>query len=506
MPTNFYFDNFAHTGQQNLIEDLIIESIKIYGYDNFYIPRTIVKEDDLFGEDVLSKFDNALPLEMYVKNVEGFDGEGEFLTKFNLEVRDQITFSIAQRRWQEEIDVTNRKVDEQGESINRPTEGDLIFFPLTGQLYEIKYVDKQPIFYQMGSLQMYDLRCELFEYSHEIVDTGVKAIDDLAARHTINVLNFQVLLETFKERATGTAVNSAGGVSSVIVNNPGDYSTVPSVTFGAPPAAQKALATSSITGDAVTGATLNNNQFGSGYVPNSTVGVTFSDPETTNRVTATATATISSGSVQNTNITNNGGFYLEPPAVTVSASPTGDDAVITSKIDSNFRVTNLVIASAGSGYTSAPTITIATPNNAIHFRATGTATANSQGNITSLTITDGGKYYENPPTVTIANPPDAVTATGTPVLTGTGVTSVSMSNNGRGYVNVNGTVFNPSVTFSVETFTGSIKLEDNSGLVLENTANTVNRNSTANNQLFESEKTGFIDFTEQNPFSEGTDW
>ena len=81
-----------------------------------------------------------------------------------------------------------------------------------------------------------------------------------------------------------------------------------------------------------------------------------------------------------------------------------------------------------------------------------------------------------------------------------------MSNNGRGYVNVNGTVFNPSVTFSVETFTGSIKLEDNSGLVLENTANTVNRNSTANNQLFESEKTGFIDFTEQNPFSEGTDW
>ena len=83
MATNFYFNNNAHFGQQNLIEDLIIESIKIYGYDNFYIPRTLVKEDDLFGEDVLSKFDSAYAMEMYVKNVEGFDGEGEFLSKFN---------------------------------------------------------------------------------------------------------------------------------------------------------------------------------------------------------------------------------------------------------------------------------------------------------------------------------------------------------------------------------------------------------------------------------------
>ena len=154
-----YINNDKFKCIKDLIEDLIIESIKIYGYDNFYIPRTIVKEDDLFGEDVLSKFDNALPLEMYIKNVEGFDGEGEFLTKFNLEVRDQVTFSIAQRRWQEEVDVLDRKLDEQGERVTRPTEGDLIFFPLTGQLYEIKYVDKQPIFYQMGQLQMYDLRC-----------------------------------------------------------------------------------------------------------------------------------------------------------------------------------------------------------------------------------------------------------------------------------------------------------------------------------------------------------
>ena len=503
MPTNFYFDNFAHTGQQNLIEDLIIESIKIYGYDNFYIPRTIVKEDDLFGEDVLSKFDNALPLEMYVKNVEGFDGEGEFLTKFNLEVRDQITFSIAQRRWQEEIDITDRKIDEQGERVNRPTEGDLIFFPLTGQLYEIKYVDKQPIFYQMGQLQMYDLRCELFEFSHERVSTGVKAIDDLAARHTINVLNFQILLESSKERAEGTAILTGDSVSSVTLTNVGDYVEAPTITFGAPPAAQKAIATSTITGDAVTSATVNPNNRGSGYVSN--VPVTFSNPETTQRLNATATASISGGSVSSVTVTVAGGFYTTAPPVTVTASPTGDDAVLTSNIGGN-SVINLQIISAGSGYTTAPTITIGAPNNAIHFAATGIAVPDANGNIGNITITNGGKYYENAPSVNIGNPPDSVRATATSTISGTSVSTITITEQGRGYMNVNGTPFVPSVTFSVETFVGGIRLEDGDGLLLEATANTTHENSTANNTFFETSKTSFLDFSELNPFSEGTDW
>ena len=503
MPTNFYFDNFAHSGQQNLIEDLIIESIKIYGYDNFYIPRTIIKEDDLFGEDVLSKFDNALPLEMYVKNVEGFDGEGEFLSRFNVEVRDNITFSIAQRRWQEEISIEDRKIDEQGERVNRPVEGDLIFFPLTGQLYEIKYVDKQPIFYQMGQLQMYDLRCELFEFSHERVTTGVKAIDDLAARHTVNVLNFQILLEASKERALGTAVLTNDKVTSVSLSNLGDYDASPTVTFGAPPAAQVAIATSTISSGAVTGATVNSNLQGSGYIAN--VPVTFSSPETTQRITATATATISGGSVSAVTLTENGGFYTTAPPVSVSASPSGDDAVLTSTIAGN-SLLSIVIQSAGSGYTSAPTVTIGTPNNAIHFAASGVAVPDAKGNIGSITITDGGKYYENAPSVTIGNPPDSIRATGTVQILGTQVSGVTITNQGRGYVNVNGTPFVPSVAFSVETFTGGIRLEDGDGLLLEATANTTHENSTANNVFFETNKSGFIDFSELNPFSEGTDW
>ena len=503
MPTNFYFDNFAHQGQQNLIEDLIIESIKIYGYDCHYIPRTIVKEDNLFGEDVLSKFDNAYPLEMYIKNVEGFDGEGEFLSRFNVEVRDQITFSIAQRRWQEEIDPSSYKTDNQGDNILRPTEGDLIFFGMTGQLYEIKYVDKQPIFYQMGQLQMYDFRCELFEYSHQTVSTGVKAIDDLAARHTINVLNFQVLLEAFKERATATATVTGDKVTALTIGDVGDYSLVPTITISAPPAAQVAVATSSLTGTSVTGATINSSNRGTGY--QTSVPVTFSAPEEAGRITAQGVAALSGGSVASATVTVAGAFYTVAPPVTVGASPTGDDAVLVSSIGNN-SVLNLTVISGGSGYSSIPTITIGTPNSAIHFTATGTAVPDSKGNISSITITDGGKYYQNPPTITVGNPPDSVRATATASLSGSAVSTINITSPGQGYINSNGTDFIPTVTFTVETLVGGIKLEDDDGLLLEVTANTVNVNSTANNEFFETSKSGFIDFSELNPFSEGTDW
>ena len=505
MPTNFYFDNFAHSGQQNLIEDLITESIKIYGYDNFYIPRTLVKEDNLFGEDVLSKFDSAYPIEMYIKNVEGFDGEGEFLSRFNVEVRDSITFSMSQKRWQEEIPDGSKKTDNQGDLIQRPTEGDLIFFPLTGQLYEIKYVDKQPIFYQLGQLQMFDLRCELFEFSHERVTTGVKAIDDLAERHTINVLNFQILIESAKERAIGTATTTNDKVTGVIVNSPGDYTTAPTLTFSPPPAAQVAVGSSTISGDRVVSATVDSNNQGTGYVSGVDVPVTFSNPTGVLRDTAEATATISGGVVNSVTVTNPGNFYNIAPTVGVTASPTGDDAILSSSIGNN-SVLQINIVSGGSGYTTAPTVTIGDPQSASEFRAQGIATANAKGNISTITITDGGKYYASAPTVIVGNPPDSIRAEGQATLTGTGVTSVT--NQGRGYVQPNGTLITPIITFSTETFdTGvGIKLEDNSGLLLERTANTVNVNSTANNEFFETSKSGFIDFSELNPFSEGTDW
>jgi len=169
MATNFYFQNFSSSGEQNLIENLVIESIKIHGIDNYYIPRKIINRDNAFREQEFSEYGEAIQVEMYIRNVDGFEGDGEFLSKFGVEVRDQITFSVALRVFENEVGSVLRR--------DRPTESDLVFFPFTKALYTIKYVNKKPIFYQMGALQMYDIVCELFEYSNEIFNTGIDLID-----------------------------------------------------------------------------------------------------------------------------------------------------------------------------------------------------------------------------------------------------------------------------------------------------------------------------------------
>src|SRR5210317_527680 len=179
MSTNVFFNNFDSYAEKNLIEDLIIESIRIYGHDMYYCPRTIVGENTIFNEDAVSEYNTHYLVEMYIKNVEGFEGEGDVLSKFNIEIRDNITFTLARRVYDEEIGVTQGNV--------RPYEGDIIFMPLTGKVYQIKFVEHESVFYQMGALQTYDLKCELFEYSNERLNTGVPIIDDLEQQYSLNV-------------------------------------------------------------------------------------------------------------------------------------------------------------------------------------------------------------------------------------------------------------------------------------------------------------------------------
>jgi hypothetical protein len=201
MPTtNLYFNNYKFSGESNLIEDLIIESIKIYGLECYYMPRTLVDEDLVFGEDTLSKFDHAYPIEMYIKSVDGFEGEGDFLSKFNIEIRDEMVLTVSRRRFSEEISDV-----ETTEDIGRPSEGDLIYFPLNNKVFEVKFVEHEAIFYQMGSLQTYDLRCELFEYSHERLDTGIAAIDSIEDAYSGDTLN-ELLLEDGSVLITETGI------------------------------------------------------------------------------------------------------------------------------------------------------------------------------------------------------------------------------------------------------------------------------------------------------------
>lgn len=176
MALSTYFQNYEASGEQRLIEELILESIKIYGVSTYYLPRTRTNIDDIFNEDTLSVFDDAYELEMYVKNVEGFEGEGDFLSRFGLEIRDQMTLTVSRRRFLEELD---------SEPLERPREGDLIWLPFIkgskedskGSLYEIKFVQHEAIFYQLGDLQTYDITIEKFAYSDERIDTDISDID-----------------------------------------------------------------------------------------------------------------------------------------------------------------------------------------------------------------------------------------------------------------------------------------------------------------------------------------
>lgn len=188
MATSFYFNNFGASQEQLLIENLVVESIRIYGHDLYYLPRTLVNSDAIYGEETYSTFDSQYFVEMYIKNVDGFAGQGDFLSKFNLEIRDQVTFTVARRVFSEEVGALT--------SFVRPREGDLIYFPLNRKLFEIKFVEHEAIFYQLGALQTFDLVCELFEYSNEVFNTGIAEIDDKQKPLTFNMYDFGIQLES----------------------------------------------------------------------------------------------------------------------------------------------------------------------------------------------------------------------------------------------------------------------------------------------------------------------
>ena len=233
MATNKYFNNFAYAREQDLVEDLTIESIKIYGHNVKYLPKTVSGIDHLFGEDKLLKYETAADVEIYIKNVEGFEGEGEFMSKFGVQLNDQLTLTVARKRFDQirteklttevgynylqesaNTDSPSRQFltgNNHTESIvletgttgvnaysitaNRPQEGDLVFFPLVNKIFEIKYVEHEDIFYQTGRLQSYDLRCELFKYSSEQIRTGNTEIDSTETAQTLDTLLYEMLLE-----------------------------------------------------------------------------------------------------------------------------------------------------------------------------------------------------------------------------------------------------------------------------------------------------------------------
>ena len=164
MAVNPYFNKFKNLPEQNLVEDLTIEAIKIHGMEMYYIPRTMVHRDDFFGEAPYSRFSSFKMIEMYMDTTTAFEGGDQF-TKFGFEVRDSVKFTVSRKRFKRETGMA------------RPMEGDLLYLPLNRGLFEIKFVEHENPFYQLGKLVSYQMTCELFQYSEEKLNTGVAAID-----------------------------------------------------------------------------------------------------------------------------------------------------------------------------------------------------------------------------------------------------------------------------------------------------------------------------------------
>jgi len=352
MAKNVYFSN-GTSSEQRLYEDLIIESLKIYGHDVYYLPREIVKEDRIFREDILSKFDENYMIEMYLSNFEGFEGDGTLLSKFGVRISDEATFIISKRRWEDLISSSNNLVTSK-----RPNEGDVIYFPLTGQFFQIKFVEHEKPFRQLDAIQTYQLIAETMEFSDERFETGIPEIDNVT-----------------RDSGYSMVFKLIDGIKSVILTNPGSgYGRNTTVTFGTPGAGAQATVSVSTSGIITS---INLTEPGAGYLSAPNVSIVGSGTNATSIATianrqsfktgetvygssksATATSKITLGSVTSLTVQKLGEGYTTAPTVTITTPPTGGTQATATAVLTEGRVTSINITNPGSGYTTAPIITI----------------------------------------------------------------------------------------------------------------------------------------------------
>ena len=279
--------------EQKFLENLVVESIEIYGQDIYYLPRTYVNRDTIFQEVENSRFTQALQVRAYVNNVEGWEGQGELLSKFGVRIEDKTTFIFSREKFTEKVD-DNATLNVEG----RPNEGDLIWFPVTKHLFEIKFVEAERPFYQLGKGFVWECQCELFEYSDEALDTGVTEID---------------AIETAFANAIKLIMDPGGS---------GDF------TVGEEIVGDQFLAraTATVSGGAVTGFTVTDG--GEGYKSALPPSVTITGGGGSG---ATATATVdAAGLVTGLTVTAGGTGYTSAPTVTVDFSPKDNRAEVKS--------------------------------------------------------------------------------------------------------------------------------------------------------------------------------
>ena len=365
MALNPYFLQGAQS-EQRLTQDLINEHLKMFGVEVTYIPRKFVGTDNILNEVESSKFDDNFAIEAYVNTYEGYSGAGDVLTKFGMSLRDEVVLTISKERYEDFIAPFMAGLDDgTDDSIvpltSRPKEGDLVYFPLGGRLFEVKFVEHEDPFYQLGKNYVYQLKCELFEYEDEVIDTSIDEIDtQVADDGYITTLRLVGLGRT----ATATASLGQGYVQKIFLNNDGSgFTSPPTITFSDSPAGDPARAIGILT----TRANITSIEkilminAGSGYTTAPTISITGGGGT---GAAATCSLETEYTGVIRVNLIDGGVGYGTEPTVTIAAPGAGTTAVGIASIGiagQDSVVKQIFLTNAGRGYSSTPDVTIAPP-------------------------------------------------------------------------------------------------------------------------------------------------
>ena len=474
---NPYFQQGARS-EQNLVQDLINEQLRMYGVEIYYLPRKYMTENTVIREVIQSKFDDAYPLEAYIDNYDGYAENPVLLSKFGIEAQNEITLVISRERWETYIQPL-MKNESNVKLTTRPKEGDIVYFPLGDRLFEIKYVEHEKPFYQLQKNYVYTLRCELYRYEDEVIDTGVAEIDD----------------ELTGDDSDGTTDE---GISTIL----GPTQTLTLVGTGV-----TATAVTNIVDGGVRYITMSNR--GGGYINIPSVGLSSAP---SGGVSAVGIASMIGGiqycnlninanqkSVQAIYLSNAGAGYTVAPAVTVTSS-SGSGAAGTSYIG-DAVVGIITVTNGGSGYVESPSITFTNEvflSGVTTVSAAATAYLSSAGIVTSIHISNAGLGYSIAPTVTIGSPSTDSTGnylfneivTGSVSGTTARVRTWNSSTNVLEVSSITGTFSNG------ETITGG---SSGSSHVLR-VVDTSLDSGFADNYNIETEADSILDFSEANPF------
>ena len=347
--------------EQRLIQELINEQLKIYGVEVTYIPRKFVRKETIIREVTSSKFDDNFALEAYVQNYEGYSGSGDILTKFGMSLKDELTLIISKERFEDFISpFLEGMSDEEIELSTRPREGDIVYFPLGRRLFEIKFVEHEQPFYQLGKTYVYELKCELFEYEDEVLDTSIDEIDQTLQNQGY-ITSLQLI--SIGSTAFASPILSTGYVQKIYLTNDGyGYNSAPVVAISTAPSggidARAVAITTSINGSySIKEIVLTN--AGAGYTIAPSIIISGGGGS---GAAATCGIQTAYNGIRTISIGNSGTGYAVPPTISIS-SPTTGPGIAASAFTTiqGTNISQIYISNAGAGFTASPTITISPP-------------------------------------------------------------------------------------------------------------------------------------------------